>query len=158
LKLDAKNLPALIVKARIYSSQGDLAKAAQVLEQVPDLEKGGEQTELLLDLYLRGLNWEQATKLAARVFEADPKNFGPTQKVVEALLESGQGERALTILGSAHIPMIDAGEHEVVAKMLNELAARLPGRVEPLEWLVDVYGRTSDSFRLPDALANLGDA
>src|SRR5581483_3238069 len=31
-------------------------------------------------------------------------------------------------------------------------------RIEPLEWLVDTYGRTSDSFRLPDALAQLGDA
>src|SRR5208337_3497906 len=38
------------------------------------------------------------------------------------------------------------------------LAERMPGRLEPLEWLVDTYGRTSDSFRLPDALANLGDA
>ncbi|MGA2422091.1 MAG: tetratricopeptide repeat protein, partial [Candidatus Acidiferrum sp.] len=27
-----------------------------------------------------------------------------------------------------------------------------------LEWLVESYGRTSDSFRLPDALAQLGDA
>src|SRR6516165_4751801 len=54
--------------------------------------------------------------------------------------------------------MIDAGEHEGVAHLLNELASRLPGRLEPLEWLVDTYGRTSDSFRLPDALANLGDA
>ena len=35
---------------------------------------------------------------------------------------------------------------------------RLPGRIEPHEWLVDSYGRTSDSFRLPDALAQLGDA
>ena len=30
--------------------------------------------------------------------------------------------------------------------------------MEPHEWLVDSYGRTSDSFRLPDALAQLGDA
>src|SRR5260370_12237569 len=34
----------------------------------------------------------------------------------------------------------------------------MPGRLEPLEWLVDSYGRTSDSFRMPDALAQLGDA
>src|SRR6202045_1241411 len=34
----------------------------------------------------------------------------------------------------------------------------MPGRGEPHEWLVDSYGRTSDSFRLPDALAQLGDA
>jgi len=54
--------------------------------------------------------------------------------------------------------MIDAGEHEVIGRLQTELAARLPGKLEPLEWLVDFYGRTSDSFRLPDALAHLGDA
>src|SRR6267378_886973 len=32
------------------------------------------------------------------------------------------------------------------------------GSIQPLEWLVELYGRTSDSFRLPDALAHLGDA
>ncbi len=77
---------------------------------------------------------------------------------MEALLESGQGEKAMSILEKSRIPMIDAGEHEVVSRLLNELAARLPGRLEPLEWLVETYGRTSDSFRLPDALAQLGDA
>ncbi len=43
--------------------------------------------------------------------------------------------------------MIDAGEHEVVRQLLNEFAERMPGKIEPLEWLVDTYGRTSDSFR-----------
>jgi tetratricopeptide (TPR) repeat protein len=64
----------------------------------------------------------------------------------------------MAILDRTRIPMIDAGEHEVVGKLLNELAERLPGKIEPLEWLVETYGRTSDSFRLPDALAHLGDA
>jgi pilus assembly protein FimV len=158
LKLDPHNLAAAIVKARSFSSQGNLKEAAQILEHVPDLEKGGEQTELLLDLYLKNVKWDQAIDLALRVFEADPKNYGPTQKVTEALLESGQGEKALRILDGARIPMIDAGEHETIGRLLNDLAARLPGRIEPLEWLVDMYGRTSDSFRLPDALAQLGDA
>jgi pilus assembly protein FimV len=158
LKLEPHNLAALIVKARSASAQGNLTAAAALLEQVPDLEKGGEQTELLLDLYLKNAKWEPATALAMRVFEADEKNFGPTQKLIEALLESSQGEKAMAIMDKSRIPMIDAGEHEVVARLLNELAARLPGRIEPLEWLVETYGRTSDSFRLPDALAQLGDA
>jgi tetratricopeptide (TPR) repeat protein len=158
LKIEPNNLAAIIVKARIYSSQGNLTQAAQVLEKVPDLEKGGEQAELLLDLYLKNVKWDQAAQLALRVFEVDPKNFGLAAKVVEALLESGQAERAMTILETTRIPMIDAGEHEVVGKLLNALAERLPGRLEPLEWLVETYGRTSDSFRLPDALAHLGDA
>ena len=158
LKLEPNNLAAVIVKARSYSSQGNLAKAAQLLEQVADLEKGGEQTELLLDLYLKNSDWDQASALAYRVFEADEKNFGPMQKVVESLLQSGNGEKAMAIMEKSRLPMIDAGEHEVVGKLLNELAASMPDAIEPLEWLVELYGRTSDSFRLPDALARLGDA
>src|SRR5208337_2596892 len=102
--------------------------------------------------------WDEATALALKIFSSDEKNFTATQKVTEALLESGQGERAMSVLSRIRIPMIDAGEHEGVVHLLNELATRLPGRLEPLEWLVDTYGRTSDSFRLPDALAHLGDA
>ncbi len=158
IKLDPKNLAAVILKARVHSTQGNFAQAAEVLEQVPDLEKGGEQAELLLDLYIKSLKWDQATALAQRIFDADPKNFGPSQKLVEALLESGQTDRAMAILDRTRIPMIDAGEHEIVGKLLTDLADRMPGRIEPLEWLVELYGRTSDSFRLPDALAHLGDA
>jgi pilus assembly protein FimV len=158
VKLDPNNLAALIVKARVQSTQGNFAQAAELLEKVPDLEKGGEQTELLLDLYLKSTKWDEAASLAQRVFDADAKNFGPTQKVVGSLLETGQGDRAMAVLDKTRIPMIDAGEHEVIGKLLNELAEKLPGRIEPLEWLVETYGRTSDSFRLPDALAHLGDA
>src|SRR5436309_8421422 len=158
LKLEPNNFAALIVKARSYLSQGNAAKAAELLEEVPGLEKGGEQTEFLLDLYVKSANWGKATSLALRVFEADEKNFGPMQETVEALLEAGQGEKAMAILEKSRFPMIDAGEHEVIGKLLNELAASMPGTLEPLEWLVELYGRTSDSFRLPDALAHLGDA
>ena len=158
LKIDPQNLAAVIVKARSYSARGNVAQAAELLEHVPDLEKGGEQAELLLDLYLKSVNWDKATALALRIFEADEKNFGLTQKVAEALLQSGQSQQAMAIVERTRIPMLDAGEHEAVSKLLNDLVERMPGRVEPHEWLVDSYGRTSDSFRLPDALAQLGDA
>jgi len=158
LKLEPSNAAALIVRARSYSLQGDTAKAAHLLEQVPDLEKGGEQTELLLDFHLKNSSWDQAVTLAVQVFEADAKNYGPLQKVVEALLEAGQTQKAMGILDQSRIPLTDAGEHEAVGKMLQALAERMPGRLEPLEWLVEHYGRTSDSFHMPDALAKLGDA
>jgi tetratricopeptide (TPR) repeat protein len=158
LQIDPKQLDALIVKARAYSTTGNVAQAAEILERVPDLEKGGEPAELLLDLYLKNAKWDEATALALRIFSSDEKNFTATQKVTEALLEAGQADRAMSILSRIRIPMIDAGEHEGVTHLLAELATRLPERLEPLEWLVDTYGRTSDSFRLPDALAQLGDA
>jgi tetratricopeptide (TPR) repeat protein len=158
LKHDAHHAGAVTVKARIYAAQSKLKEAAQQLEGVSDLEKGGEQTELLLDLYLKNSKWNEATALALRVSEADEKNFGPSQKLAEALLEADQTESAQAVIGKIHIPMLDAGEHEAVSRLLTQLVAKSPGRVEPLEWLVDAYGRASDSFRLPDALTQLGDA
>jgi pilus assembly protein FimV len=158
LQISPKNLDALIVKARSFSSVGNTAKAAEILERVPDLDKGGEPAEVLLDLYLKSSKWEEASALALRIFSHDEKNFTATQKVTEGFLESGQTERAMSMLSNIRVPMIDAGEHEGVVHLLQNLATRLPGRVEPLEWLVDTFGRMSDSFRLPDALANLGDA
>ncbi len=158
LKLDPKSQAAVIVKARIHSSKGNMAEAAKALETVADLDKGGEQTELLLDLYLKNSDWEQAAALAMRVFDADPKNFGPAQKIAEALLAADHGAQAFELVESIRTPMVDAGEVEAAGRLLNDLSARLPKRIEPLEWLVDFYGRTNDSFRLPDALALLGDA
>jgi pilus assembly protein FimV len=158
LQINAKSLDALIVKARSFSSVGNTAKASDILERVPDLDKGGEPAELLLDIYLKSSKWDEASALALRIFSHDEKNFTATQKVTEGFLESGQGERAMSMLSRIRIPMTDAGEHEGVVHLLQSLATRLPGRLEPLEWLVETFGRTSDSFRLPDALANLGDA
>jgi tetratricopeptide (TPR) repeat protein len=158
LKIDPVSAPALTVKARSASSQGKFAEAAQFLKGLPGLNKGGEQSEFLLDLYLKSSNWNDASALALQVFEGDEKNFGLAQKVAEAMLESGQTEQAMALVSRLRIPMLDAGEHDAITRMLNDLAARTPGRLEPLEWLVDSYGRTSDSFRLPDALAHLGDA
>ncbi len=158
LKLEPGNLAAIIVKARVSSTQGNLGQAAQILEGVPELDKGGEPAELLLDLYIKDSKWDAAGTLAQRIFDADHKNFGPMQKLVETLLDSSQGERAMGILERNRIALIDGGEHELVGRLLNGLAEHLPGKIEPLEWLVEMYGRTSDSFRLPDALAHLGDA
>src|SRR5260370_26157108 len=109
-------------------------------------------------MYLKNSDWENAVALALRVFDADAKNFGTAQKVTEELLQADQGERAMELLERIRVPMVDAGEQEHVGRLLNELTARLPGRIEPLEWLVEFYGRTSDSFRLADSLAHLGDA
>jgi pilus assembly protein FimV len=158
LKLDSANAAALTVKARSASSQGRFADAAAFLKDLPGLDKGGEQSEFLLDLYLKSSNWDQASALALKVFDGDEKNFGLAQKVAESLLESQQNDRALALVSRLRIPMLDSGEHDAVTKLLNELAVNMPGRLEPLEWLVDSFGRTSDSFRMPDALAQLGDA
>ena len=145
LKLDHSNSAAITVKARSYSAQGNLQQAAAVLKGLPGLEKGGEQAEFLLDLYIKSDEWDDATSLALKVIEADEKNFTLAQKVAEAELESGQADRAMKLISKLRIPMIDAGEHDVISQLLNNLASRMPGRLEPREWLVDTYGRMSNA-------------
>jgi len=44
---------------------------------------------------------------------------------------------------------MDAGENEVVGRLLSDLSARLPGRVEPLEWLVELYTRATTHSAYP---------
>jgi len=158
LKLEPKHLGALTVKARSFIAAGKTREAVGLLAQAPGLEKGGEQAELLLELCLKNQKWDEATTLAVKVFEQDQKNFGLAQKVCEALLQAGETERAMGVVSQVRVPMIDAGEHEAISNLLSGLVSRSPGRLEPLEWLVDAYGRMSDSFRLPDALVQLGDA
>lgn len=158
LKIDPKNQAAVIVRARIFSSQGKADQAAKALEQVADLHKGGEQTDLLLDIYIKNSDWEQASALALRVFDGDIKNFGPAQKVVDAMLQADEGEQAFALLNRIRIPMVDAGEGEAVGRLLSELSTRLPRRLEPLEWLVELHSRSKDASNLPDALAHLGNA
>ena len=79
-------------------------------------------------------------------------------RVAGALLEAGDADRAQAMLALIRDTMIDSGDHELLAQSLSRLAELRPGRLEPLEWLVDLYGRASDSFRLPDALAQLAAA
>jgi tetratricopeptide (TPR) repeat protein len=54
--------------------------------------------------------------------------------------------------------VLEAGEHERLSELLGRVVEALPGRVESLALLVDVYKHTSDSFRLPDALIHLAEA
>ncbi len=75
LQINPKHLDAMIVKARAYSSAGNVNKAAEILERVPDLEKGGESAELLLDLYLKNAKWDEATAFALKIFASDEKEF-----------------------------------------------------------------------------------
>src|SRR5229473_3578499 len=142
LKIAAKNEAALAIKARAMAAGG----------------KRGETADLLMDQYLRGQDWDQAVQLAMKIFEHDPKNFEMVSKVCIALLEAGESKRALGVTDQIRIPMIDAGEHDKISEILTRLAGQLPGNLTPLEWLVETYGRISDSFRLPDALSQLGDA
>src|ERR1019366_5735237 len=93
-----------------------------------------------------------------KVYARDAKKYAVAHRVAGASLEAGDLDRAQAMLGLIRDTMIDSGDHEPLAQSLTHLAESKPGQLVPLEWLVDLYGRASDSFRLPDALAQLAQA
>jgi tetratricopeptide (TPR) repeat protein len=155
LTIDAKDSGALALRAQALSASGQREEAVAMLEKVPGVEATGEASDLLVDLYLEAGQTERACDLARKIIARQPKQHGAAQRVVTALLGAEKVERALDLLQALREPLLQAGEHEGLAKLLSRAAELAPQRVEPREWLVEVYRHTSDSFRLPDALAEL---
>jgi len=92
------------------------------------------------------------------VLARDPKHYAMASKVVMAMLELGQADNALLLLDEIRHAMATNDDAESLAQMLHALAARLTGRLEPHEWLVELYTQVNDAFHLPEALAQLGQA
>src|SRR2546422_6271514 len=144
LKLDPKHTGALALRARALAALGKRADAAKLLEKMPDLDSRSEAVELQLDLYLEGGGSEHAASLARKIVESNPKNYEPVYKVGVAMVDAGELDRALELLGLIREVMIEAGEQERLAQTLSRAAEQMPGRLEPLEWLVGPLQPTNE--------------
>jgi tetratricopeptide (TPR) repeat protein len=158
VKLAPENLLARLLMARALSAAGRRGEAAELLESVPDLESGNEASAQLLEIYLQEENSERAAQLARRVLGRNPKHYAMATKVVMAMTELGQADNALLLLDEIRGTMATNDDAESLAQMLHAIAARFTGRLEPHEWLVELYTQINDAFHLPEAMAQLGQA
>ena len=158
LVIEPGNAAATALKVRIHAAGGQQKEAIALLEAAPDLAEGGETAGLLLDLYLETGETQKASDLASRILAHDSRHFAPALHVITTFVDAGDADRALAAMDRIRGAMTDAGEHESLSQALTRMAEKWPERIEPLEWLVELYGRTSDSFRLPDAIATVAKA
>ncbi|MCL6480249.1 MAG: tetratricopeptide repeat protein [Firmicutes bacterium] len=156
LELEPSHRPALVLRARIAAADGRVEQAVRLLETLP--EPGPELLGQLVALHLKLGNTARAAECARRAFAEQREQYPLVFEVAEALLEGGAAEAAWELLEEIGDAMGVAGEYEKLARALHTVAERLPGRVEPLDRLVEIYRRTGDTFRLPDALIRLGEA
>jgi len=156
--LAPENLLARLLMARALSAAGRRNEAAELLESVPDLESGNEASAQLLEIYLQEENFERAAELSRRVLARDAKHYAMAAKTVMAMIELGQADHALLLMDEIRQSMATNEDAEALAHMLNAAAARFTGRLEPHEWLVELYTQINDAFHLPEAMAHLGQA
>lgn len=158
LKADPANARARSVKARTLAATGNVPEAIALLESAPDASAGADTTQVLVEFYIQARKPDRAVELARKVFTASPDRFSVVYDVAVHLLDGGEPERALELINQIREPMFAAADYDRLTQVLNNLTERLAGRLEPLEWLVDTYRRSSDSFRLNDGLDQLAEA
>jgi tetratricopeptide (TPR) repeat protein len=158
LELDKASVRATTLKARVLAAQGKPTEGAKLLEPLPDVEKGELTTTLLLELYQQAGQSGRAVETAKKVLAKSPQKFELGLHLIDSLLEAGEPDQALGLADIVRGPMSEGGEKERLAQALTTLAERVPKRLEPREWLVDLYRESSDAFRLTEALDQLGDA
>ncbi len=158
LQIDPQDTATQLLKARALSESGKNSEAAVLLESVTGHEPGDENSSLLFDEYMNGGQTDKAAELAEKAFARESKNFPLVFRVANIFLEGKQVDRAKQLLDQVRKPMMESGEHDPLAQSISRLAELRPGDIQPLEWLVNLYATTSDSFRLPDALAELAAA
>ncbi len=158
LEIDPNHAGALTLRARCMAQASRVKEALALLETLRDLDSGNAATSYAIELYLQQGLTDRAVELARRAFGRNPKNYAPAFAVATTLPEGAPAAPGLELLGMIREAMIEAGEQERLAQALQTAAERFPARLEPLEWLADVYRRASDSFRLPEVLSRLGEA
>jgi pilus assembly protein FimV len=160
LQLVPDNTLAKVTKAKAYAGDGHGLEATSLLEQLPETETTEELTSLLIELYLEQRRGEEAVGFARKIFVRDAARYKHAHHVTEALLDTGDTERALQLLDVIRSAMATNGAHEVLAKTLIKAAAatQMQGRLEPHEWLIELYTQMDDQVHLPGALQQLGQA
>jgi tetratricopeptide (TPR) repeat protein len=163
-KIDGSSEEVILSMARLYTEQGDLAKAAKVIESVPEDDRTGRMDFALAGIYDQLKRPKDAAKAYQAALEDDPDNTDAKRGLAAALTASGEMDAAgkiyAQILGTdpqdaqALIREADIqrqeGHYEQALATLKKAAALVSDNIELSynEALVyDALGRYDDSIK-----------
>ena len=163
INAEAGNSGALLLKARILGASEKADAALEALEKLPHSERNSETLALEIDLCLKAGKSSKAIELVHSSDLKGPEKYALISKVVTSLLEGNDADEALSLINGIREGAIAAGNQEFLGKLLVSTAERLKDRVEPQQWLVELYQRTADNnlseaqTQLADRLINAGE-
>lgn len=162
LAAEPGNSAALLLKARILGAAGDTDGALKTLASLPDADSNSETLGLQIDICLKGGRNERAVEVVQHAALQGAEKYVLVLRVASALIEADDPDVALRLIDGIRESAIASGNQEHLAKVLTAVSERLSGRVEPMEWLVDLYRRMANNnlsemqLQLADAYANAG--
>jgi tetratricopeptide (TPR) repeat protein len=154
---------ALLLKARMLGSTGHADAALDTLAKLPEGDANSETISLQVDLCLKGGKSARAIELVQRADLKGPEKYTLISKVANALIDAEQADQALELINGVRESAISSGNQDYLGKLLIGAGEKLKGKLEPQEWLVDLYRRTADNnlseaqSQLADALINAGE-
>lgn len=154
---------AQLLKARMLGASGNSDAALDALGKLSDSDSNSETIGLQVDLCLKSGKGARAVELVTNAALKGPEKYALVSKVANSLIDSGEPDQAIELLGAIRESATTSGNQELLAKVLISVGERLKDRLEPLEWLVDLYRRTADNnlseaqSQFADRLINAGE-
>jgi tetratricopeptide (TPR) repeat protein len=154
---------ALLLKARMLGSTGNADAALDALTKLPEADSSSETIGLQVDLCLKSGKSARAVDLVSHADLKGPEKYTLISKVANSLIDANEPDKAVELIGGIRESAISSGNQEYLAKVLISVREKLKDRLEPQEWLVDLYRRTADNnlseaqSELAEALINAGD-
>jgi tetratricopeptide (TPR) repeat protein len=96
-KIDPSSEEVVLSMARLYTEQGNLEKAAQVIESVPEDDRSGRMDFALAGIYDQLKRPKDAVKAYQGALEDDPDNADAKRGLAAALQASGQMDAAAKV-------------------------------------------------------------
>lgn len=154
---------ALLLKARMLGSTGNADAALDALTKLPEADSTSETIGLQVDLCLKSGKSARAVDLVSHADLKGPEKYTLISKVANSLIDADEADKAVELIGGIRESAVSSGNQEYLAKVLISIREKLKDRLEPQEWLVDLYRRTADNnlseaqSEFADALINAGD-
>lgn len=154
-KIDPNSEEVVLSIARLYSEQGDLPRAAKVIEGVPTDDRSARMDFALAGIYDQLKQPKNAVKAYRAAVEEDPDNADAKRGLAAALTASGQMDEAAKI----YAQILGSDPQDAQALIREADIQRQQGHYEQaLATLKKAQGLVSDNVELSYNLALVYDA
>jgi tetratricopeptide (TPR) repeat protein len=158
VSFDDKSPQAQLLRARLAIGKNQPAEAEKIINSVEDLKSSPAGRQILLEAYLAQKKLNEAQKLVAEVFRANPADFSPVASYSGLCLANGDVESALAPLAQVADTVIQMKDAGPLMEALRKIWQGNPRHIPTLELAFKVCDKTADETAIPEVLEALGSA